>query len=38
MSGINKKLDLITNIEIKFDVLQKVIFDKGNKKFKSFLS
>ncbi|MEL0124730.1 MAG: hypothetical protein VW827_03595 [Alphaproteobacteria bacterium] len=36
MSGINKKLDLITNIEIKFDVLQKVIFDKGNKSLRVF--
>ena len=31
MSDINKKLDFINNIEIKFDELKKLIFNKGDK-------
>lgn len=36
MSGINKKLDFITNIEIKFDELKKLIFNKGDKILRVF--
>jgi hypothetical protein len=36
MSDINKKLDFITNIEIKFDELKKLIFNKGDKSLRVF--
>jgi hypothetical protein len=36
MSDINKKLDFINNIEIKFDELKKLIFNKGDKSLRVF--